>query len=49
MIEGLWSVFGEYELAHYGSSKEQMVLALCAGYLAALLLGPLMGAVSDVM
>lgn len=49
VMEGLWSVFGELELAHYGISREQMVLYLCVGYAAALFLGSFLGVLSDLM
>ncbi|PSS30705.1 Molybdate-anion transporter like [Actinidia chinensis var. chinensis] len=49
VMEGLWSVFGEYELAYYGVDKEQMVLSLCIGYAAALFLGTFLGMLSDLI
>lgn len=48
-MEGLWSVFGEFELAHQGVSREQMVVSLCAGYVVLLLVGPLLGVLADLM
>jgi hypothetical protein len=48
-MEGLWSVFGEFELAHYGVSREQMVLSICVGSAAALLVGSFLGVLSDLM
>lgn len=48
-MEGLWSVFGEFELAHHGVSREQMVVSLCAGYVIVLVVGPLLGVLSDSM
>jgi uncharacterized metal-binding protein len=48
-MEGLWSVFGEFELAHYGVSREQMVLSLCVGSAAALFVGSFLGVLSDIM
>ncbi|CAM8985728.1 unnamed protein product [Rhodiola kirilowii] len=49
VMEGLWSVFGEFELAYYGVSREQMVLSLCAGCAGALVLGSLFGLLSDLI
>ncbi|XP_059457181.1 uncharacterized protein LOC132187045 isoform X2 [Corylus avellana] len=48
-MEGLWSVFGEFELAHYGVSREQMVLSICVGSAAALLVGSFLGVLSDLI
>ncbi|CAK9186284.1 unnamed protein product [Ilex paraguariensis] len=48
VLEGLWSVFGESELAYYGVSKEQIVLSLCVGYAVSLFIGPFLGIVSDL-
>lgn len=48
-MEGLWSVFGESELTFYGVSREQMVLSLCVGCVAALLLGTFLGMFSDLI
>ncbi|XP_062157204.1 uncharacterized protein LOC133864803 isoform X2 [Alnus glutinosa] len=48
-MEGLWSVFGEFELAHYGVSREQMVLSLCVGSAAALFVGSFLGVLSDII
>lgn len=48
-MEGLESVFGEYEYAHYGISREQMAMCLAAGSAAGLFVGPLLGILSDVM
>ncbi|CAI0405613.1 unnamed protein product [Linum tenue] len=47
VMEGLWAVFGEYELSFHGVSKEQMVTSLCVGYVAALTVGTGLGMVSD--
>lgn len=46
VLEGSWSVFGE--LAHYGASKEDIVLYLCIGSGAALVFGSLLGMISDL-
>ncbi|XP_065876634.1 uncharacterized protein [Euphorbia lathyris] len=47
VMEGLWLVYGEFELAYYGFSKEQMVTSLAVGYGAALLVGTFLGMLSD--
>ncbi|CAN1269163.1 Poly(A)-specific ribonuclease PARN-like [Linum perenne] len=47
VMEGLWAVFGEYELAFHGVTKEQMVTSLCVGYGASLIVGTFLGMVSD--
>ncbi|KAG5528514.1 hypothetical protein RHGRI_029261 [Rhododendron griersonianum] len=49
VMEGLWSVFGEYDLAYYGVNKEKMVLSLCVGYAAALFIGTFLGILSDLI
>ncbi|KAG8642687.1 molybdate-anion transporter [Manihot esculenta] len=49
VMEGLWSVFGELELANYGVNKEQMVTSLCVGYGASLLVGTFLGMISDLI
>ena len=49
VMEGLWSVFGEYELASYGFGREQMVKSLCYGYTTALFAAPFLGVLSDLM
>ncbi|XP_010940954.1 uncharacterized protein [Elaeis guineensis] len=49
VMEGLESVFGEYEYAHYGILRGQMAMCLAAGAAAALFVGPLLGIVSDVI
>ncbi|KAK9990731.1 hypothetical protein SO802_025716 [Lithocarpus litseifolius] len=48
-MEGVWSVFGEFELAYYGVSREQMVLYLCVGSAAALFVGTFLGVLSDLI
>lgn len=48
-MEGLWSVFGEFELASYGLGKEKMVASLCYGYTTALFAAPFLGVLSDLM
>ncbi|KAF8410176.1 hypothetical protein HHK36_002698 [Tetracentron sinense] len=49
VMEGLESVFGEFEYAYYGVSREQMVVSLCVGSAAALLIGTFLGILSDVI
>ncbi|CAL8164742.1 unnamed protein product [Prunus armeniaca] len=49
VMEGLWSVFGEFELAYYGLSREQMMFSLCVGFAASLLIGPFLGVLSDLI
>ncbi|XP_050205038.1 uncharacterized protein LOC126655083 [Mercurialis annua] len=48
VMEGLWSVFGEYEtVTLYGMSTEETVSSLCVGFGAALLIGTFLGMLSD--
>ncbi|KAM6591271.1 hypothetical protein CsatA_013876 [Cannabis sativa] len=49
VVEGLWSVFGEMELAYYGVSREHIVLSLCVGTGASLFFGTILGVVSDLI
>ncbi|XP_010531289.1 PREDICTED: molybdate-anion transporter-like [Tarenaya hassleriana] len=49
VMEGLWSVYGEFELAYYEETKEVMVFYLCVGYAATLIVGPLLGVLSDLI
>lgn len=49
VMEGLLAVFGEYELAYRGVSREHMVISLCVGYAAALFVGTFLGMLSDLM
>ncbi|KAL3526860.1 hypothetical protein ACH5RR_011516 [Cinchona calisaya] len=48
-MEGLGSLFGEYEWAKYGVSKEQMVVYVCVGCAASLFIGTFLGMLSDLM
>ncbi|XP_061341662.1 uncharacterized protein LOC133287973 [Gastrolobium bilobum] len=48
VMEGLWSVFGEFELASYGIGRENMVMSLCYGYTTALFAAPFLGVLSDL-
>ncbi|KAM3286130.1 hypothetical protein P3S67_024929 [Capsicum chacoense] len=49
VMEGLLAVFGEYELAYRGVSREHMVISLCVGYAAALFVGTFLGMLSDLI
>ncbi|RYQ80849.1 hypothetical protein Ahy_Scaffold1g106974 isoform B [Arachis hypogaea] len=49
VMEGLWSVFGEYELASYGLSRKQMIESLYYGYTTALFAAPFLGVLSDLI
>jgi hypothetical protein len=49
VVEGLWSVFGEFELASYGFGREKMIMSLCYGYTTALFVAPFLGMLSDLM
>ncbi|GAB2279608.1 hypothetical protein Dimus_014251 [Dionaea muscipula] len=49
VMEGLWSVIGEYETANYGLDRETMVLSLCAGFAASFFIGTFLGVLSDVI
>ncbi|XP_020230348.1 uncharacterized protein LOC109811117 [Cajanus cajan] len=49
VMEGMWSVFGEYELASYGIGRENMVKSLCYGYTTALFAAPFVGVLSDLI
>ncbi|RDY04964.1 Molybdate-anion transporter, partial [Mucuna pruriens] len=49
VMEGLWSVFGEYELASDGIGRENMVKSLCYGYTTALFAAPFLGVLSDLI
>ncbi|KAK6923120.1 Molybdate-anion transporter [Dillenia turbinata] len=49
VMEGVWSVFGEFELALHGVSREQLVAFLSVGFFAAFVLGPFLGILSDVI
>ncbi|KAI3462706.1 hypothetical protein Pfo_019369 [Paulownia fortunei] len=49
VMEGLWAVFGEYELAYYGFSKEQMLAFLSVGCAVSLFIGSFLGMLSDLV
>lgn len=48
-MEGLPSVFGEFELSYFGVSREQMVLSLSVGFAGSLIVGSFLGVLSDTM
>lgn len=48
-MEGLWAVFGEYELAYYGFSKDQMLTILSVGFAVSLSIGSFLGMLSDLL
>ncbi|GMI68794.1 hypothetical protein like AT2G23093 [Hibiscus trionum] len=49
VLEGLWSVYGEFELVYRGISKEDTVTFLLVGFGAALFVGSFFGIVSDLI
>ncbi|KAJ8544863.1 hypothetical protein K7X08_017446 [Anisodus acutangulus] len=49
VMEGLWAVFGEYEMLYNGVSREQMIVSLCLGYAAALFVGSFLGVLSNLI
>ncbi|XP_022977334.1 molybdate-anion transporter-like isoform X2 [Cucurbita maxima] len=49
VMEGLWSVYGEFEYTYRGVSREQIVLSLCVGYAASLFVGSFLGVLSDLI
>ncbi|OMO56524.1 hypothetical protein CCACVL1_26485 [Corchorus capsularis] len=49
VLEGLWSVYGEFELVYYGVSKEDTVSFLCIGFGVALFVGSFLGLLSDLI
>ncbi|KAK6152768.1 hypothetical protein DH2020_012407 [Rehmannia glutinosa] len=49
VMQGLWAVFGEYELAYYGFSKEQMLTFISVGYAVSLFFGSFLGMLSDLV
>ena len=48
-MEGLWSVYGEFELTYRGVNREEIVSSLCVGYAASLFVGTFLGVLSDLM
>ncbi|XP_024974526.1 molybdate-anion transporter [Cynara cardunculus var. scolymus] len=49
VMEGMWSVFGEYEMAYFGASREQMVSYLIIGCVSAFFVGTCLGMLSDLI
>ncbi|XP_057960471.1 uncharacterized protein LOC131152677 isoform X2 [Malania oleifera] len=49
VTEGMWSVFGEFELAYYGVTREQMVVYLCVGCVVAVVFGTCFGMLADLI
>ncbi|XWS45180.1 hypothetical protein CRYUN_Cryun15aG0114300 [Craigia yunnanensis] len=49
VLEGLWSVYGEFELVYHGISKEDTVTFMLIGFAAALFVGGFLGLVSDLI
>ncbi|CAH1413362.1 unnamed protein product [Lactuca virosa] len=49
VMEGMWSVFGEYEMAYFGFNKDQMVSSLIIGSASALFVGTFLGMLSDLI
>ncbi|KAL0350536.1 UNVERIFIED_CONTAM: hypothetical protein Sradi_4202800 [Sesamum radiatum] len=48
-MEGLWAMFGEYELAYYGLSKEQLLKSLYIGFAVSMFIGSFLGVLSDLL
>ncbi|KAL0450200.1 UNVERIFIED_CONTAM: hypothetical protein Slati_1576400 [Sesamum latifolium] len=49
VMEGLWAMFGEYELAYYGLSKEQLLKSLYIGFAVSVFIGSFLGVLSDLL
>ncbi|XP_022741427.1 molybdate-anion transporter-like isoform X2 [Durio zibethinus] len=49
VLEGLWSVYGEFELFYYGLTKEEMVTFMLIGFGATLFVGGFLGFLSDLI
>ncbi|XVF17558.1 hypothetical protein REPUB_Repub10bG0133700 [Reevesia pubescens] len=49
VLEGLWSVYGEFELVYYGIGKEETVTFSLIGFGAALFVGSFLGLISDLI
>ncbi|CAK8537467.1 unnamed protein product [Lathyrus sativus] len=47
VVESLWFVFGEFNLASYGIGKEEMIMSLCYSYITSLFAAPFLGMLSD--
>lgn len=48
-MEGSWAVIGEYELAYYGFSRDQMLTFLSVGFAVSLFIGSSLGVLSDLL
>ncbi|KAG6382847.1 hypothetical protein SASPL_157435 [Salvia splendens] len=48
VMEGLWAVFGEYELAFYGFGKDQLLNVISVGFAVSLFIGSFIGVLSDL-
>ena len=48
-MEGLWAAFGEYELAFYGFSKDQLLNVISVGFAVSLFIGSFIGVLSDLL
>jgi hypothetical protein len=48
-MEGVWSVFGDFEFVYNGMSKEQILFSLCLGFGSSLLFASLLPFLSDSM
>ncbi|KAE8686040.1 prolyl 4-hydroxylase subunit alpha-1 [Hibiscus syriacus] len=49
VLEGLWSVYGEFELLYHGIGKEDTVTFLLIGFGVALFVGSFFGLISDLI
>lgn len=49
VLEGLDFAFGEFEFAHYGVSREQILLSIFVGHASSLFFGTFIGAFSDLI
>ncbi|XP_057542089.1 uncharacterized protein LOC130820654 [Amaranthus tricolor] len=49
VLEGLWWVYGEYEMVNIGLTKEQMIVLLSVGCLTSLIFGTFLGIFSDAL
>ncbi|KAI3503032.1 hypothetical protein L1887_31467 [Cichorium endivia] len=49
VMEGMWSVFGEYEMAYFGVNREQIISSLIITSASALFFGTSLGMLSDLI
>ncbi|XP_042038936.1 molybdate-anion transporter-like [Salvia splendens] len=49
VMEGLWAVFGEYELTFYGFGKDQLLNVISVGFAVSLFIGSFIGVLSDLL